>query len=469
MTVTMGGDAPASPSSASTPLCEQFTATCTTLVDPGFTLVMNWLQPESTPSFSIHVGDKLNVVDCNLVKSTTSPPGYLTESELITLMEKHGIGTDASIPMHINNICERNFVSLGPNRTLRPEALGTALIHGYRLVDPELCLPTMRARMERQLDLVAKGKVDYMDVVEHALRIFRAKFVYFTENIGKIDQLFESKFSIQQRISDGALSRCGRCSKYMQLFETRPKRLYCPSCEESLSLPTHGDVKKYMGRRCPYDDYELLLFSTGGKDGICTPFCPFCYNHPPSDDVSKGMTCSQCRHPTCRNSMMSKGVAICPENSVCGGTLVFQPITRPNWRLCCSHCNYIIKFATGAHNVSLVPVDDGIGDIEELMKYAWLASSNPATEQQQEEKKKKQDKKQDNQSKQQQQQQPKVKHSQKKQSDENDDTNNDTNNDGVTYATCGLCDARIFRVNFNINTTPFTDGSTMYQGMLTLY
>lgn len=38
-------------------------------------------------------GESLKINEYKLVESQTGPPDNLTESELITLMEKHGIGT----------------------------------------------------------------------------------------------------------------------------------------------------------------------------------------------------------------------------------------------------------------------------------------------------------------------------------------------------------------------------------------
>ena len=84
--------------------------------------------------------------------------GFLSEADLICRMEQHGIGTDASIPSHINNIIVRNYVTLSTHgRTLIPTELGIVLVHGYQRIDPHLVLPDTRAAIEASCDRIAKG------------------------------------------------------------------------------------------------------------------------------------------------------------------------------------------------------------------------------------------------------------------------------------------------------------------------
>lgn len=63
------------------------------LVSPGFTEIMPWQSiplEESLPT--CQKGDTFPVDEMKMLEKQTSPPDYLTEAELITLMEKHGIG-----------------------------------------------------------------------------------------------------------------------------------------------------------------------------------------------------------------------------------------------------------------------------------------------------------------------------------------------------------------------------------------
>lgn len=114
---------------------ETFSCTGKIVLELGYTAVMHWQamsKEENMPEFV--EGETVALHDVKLVECQTSPPGYLTESELITLMEKHGIGTDASIPVHIHNICLRNYVTVESGRRLVPTALGILLVHGYHKV-----------------------------------------------------------------------------------------------------------------------------------------------------------------------------------------------------------------------------------------------------------------------------------------------------------------------------------------------
>ena len=102
----------------------------------------------------------------------TTPPTHLTESELITRMEKNGIGTDASIPTHIENILKRNYAELIPGRKICPSKLGLVLAQGYHAIDSSLVLPQVRSDIEDQCAKIGKGLMDKVRAAEQLYDVY---------------------------------------------------------------------------------------------------------------------------------------------------------------------------------------------------------------------------------------------------------------------------------------------------------
>lgn len=93
-----------------------FTYTWHTIVSEGWVKIMPWrleeLRLNTDGALRVKLGDVAQINECTLTEGMTEPPPYLKEHELISAMDRHGIGTDASIPTHVQNICERAYVTV---------------------------------------------------------------------------------------------------------------------------------------------------------------------------------------------------------------------------------------------------------------------------------------------------------------------------------------------------------------------
>lgn len=71
---------------------EYFSTTSNQLVDAGYTDIMTWQAfSKNELSQTFDEGDMVKVNEIKLQEGQTEPPDYLSESELISLMEKHGM------------------------------------------------------------------------------------------------------------------------------------------------------------------------------------------------------------------------------------------------------------------------------------------------------------------------------------------------------------------------------------------
>ncbi|KAG6335258.1 hypothetical protein ID866_3833 [Astraeus odoratus] len=94
-------------------------------------------------------GEEFRPTACEIKEGQTTSPSYLTEADLVALMDKNGIGTDATIAQHIQTIIDREYVIErmdGTTKHLLPSTLGIGLVEGYNEIgfDRSLSKPHLR-------------------------------------------------------------------------------------------------------------------------------------------------------------------------------------------------------------------------------------------------------------------------------------------------------------------------------------
>lgn len=148
-----------------------------------------WESSDQLPPFI--QGEIVEPTECKMTDGTTAPPSYLTEPELIGLMDANGIGTDATMAQHIETIVNREYCvkqQSGRVSQFLPSTLGIALCDGFDAMgfDESLTKPHLRKETERKLALVASGNANKRDVVEEFIEEYKGAFMRVQQQIDKL-------------------------------------------------------------------------------------------------------------------------------------------------------------------------------------------------------------------------------------------------------------------------------------------
>ena len=180
---------------------------------PGWTKAMPPMNKKEDPQLpAINEGDVLNLVELDPQQHFTKPPPRYTEASLVKELEKKGIGRPSTYASIISTIRDRGYVRVDARRFFA-EKMGEVVTK--RLVGSfeELMNYDFTAEMEKELDEIADGKLDWKTV---------------------LDDFFKD-FSITLDKAGAAPEEGG-----MKLNEMVMTDIECPTCGRNMGIRTAG-------------------------------------------------------------------------------------------------------------------------------------------------------------------------------------------------------------------------------------
>lgn len=147
----------------------------------------------------LKIADTFYSPSLEIVEGKTEPPPLLTEADLIKTMDRHGIGTDATMHEHIQTIQDRCYAEVATAGHFLPTTLGLALVkgfHGYAKDWLDLAKPHLRAATEREMNLIATGAKSKSQVLTDTLDQMLRIFNILSSDPSKLDQAMTGSFRV---------------------------------------------------------------------------------------------------------------------------------------------------------------------------------------------------------------------------------------------------------------------------------
>ena len=267
-------------------------------------------EEKESPLPELAEGENVTLESFTPSQHFTQPPARYTDATLIRTMEENGIGRPSTYAPTVSTILDREYV-IKEGKYLRITPLGQVVNDLMCQRFPNIVDVKFTARMEKKLDDVESGEVQWKDLI-------RQFYVPFHENLEKVEQDMEGVYlKVPDEVTEEKCDLCGRnmviksgrfgrflaCPGYPECKFTKPLVVEmpgrCPKCGGRILKKTSRNGYTYYGcdkfPACDFMTWDVpvkddcpvcgqTMFKKAGR-GFNKPFCanPACSNFLPED------------------------------------------------------------------------------------------------------------------------------------------------------------------------------------------
>ena len=261
--------------------------TSTSIVSfPGFTVIYTEGKDEaeegkgeSSSLPRLERGDELKLLGLFPEQHFTQPPFHFTEATLIKMLEQWGIGRPSTYAPILSTIQERGYV-IKANGSFKPTELGVVVNDLLCQYFPDIVDIEFTARMEDELDEIARKNRDWVSVVQDF-------YTPFAKSLQNASRLME-KVKLADELTEEICPQCGKplvikigrygqflvCSGYPECKYTKSFQIKigvnCPQCGSELIQRMSKKKRIFYG--C--SNYPDCRFATNSRP-LPQP-CPKC-------------------------------------------------------------------------------------------------------------------------------------------------------------------------------------------------
>ena len=223
-------------------------------------------------------GDNLDLNEIKLEQKYTKPPARFSEAALVKELEKKGIGRPSTYANIISTIQDRGYVEI-QNRRFFVKKIGHIVTERLLESFDDIMDYEFTANLENNLDSVARGELDWKNVLDNFYSAFQKDLISASDENGmrgnqptstNISCPCEKTNMVIRNSSNGVFLGC---SGYQNLGDDKCKEtLNLVSGDEAISIDDTEEAENLLiKRRCEKCDTSMdnYLIDEGRKLHVC--------------------------------------------------------------------------------------------------------------------------------------------------------------------------------------------------------